>query len=438
MRFRASDVARATGGRLTGPDVELDGEGFDSRSIVDGQLFVPLVVDRDGHEFIAAAVAAGAAAYLTARPADPSLTGRATSIEVDDTMRALGDLARWARTRLPDRVVGITGSVGKTTVKDLTRTVLARRWRTAANVKSYNNDFGLPTTILNASDDTQVLVLEMGMRGFGEIRRLCAIARPTIGIVTAIAEAHTELVGDLAGVARAKAELIEALPSNGTAILNGDQPLVAAMRGHTRANVLTFGTSPGVDVRVRDVVLDEQARPRFTLDTPRGTAEVALSLTGAHMAHNAAAAAAAGLSLEVALDDIAAALAEAQVSPWRMQLERAAVSGALILNDAYNANPTSMRAALEALAAVDADRRVAIVGVMAELADPGEQHARIAELAREQGIELIAVGTDLYGVRPVDDAVGALGSLGGRDAVLVKGSRVAGLERVAERVRSER
>jgi UDP-N-acetylmuramoyl-tripeptide--D-alanyl-D-alanine ligase len=431
-------VARATGGRLVGPDVALDGEGFDSRTIEPGQLFVPLVVDRDGHGFIGAAVDAGAAAYLTARPAEPALEPRASAIEVGDTMRALADLARWARSRLPDRVVGVTGSVGKTTVKDLTHAVLARRWRTAANVKSYNNDFGLPTTILNAPDDTEVLVVEMGMRGFGEIRRLCEIARPAIGIVTAIAEAHTELVGDLAGVARAKAELIEALPSSGTAILNGDHPLVAAMAGHTHASVLTFGTTPGVDVLVRDLVLDERARPRFTLDTPRGNAEVALALTGAHMAPNAAAAAAAGLALDVPLDEIAAALGEAHVAPWRMQLERAEASGALILNDAYNANPTSMGAALEALAAVDAERRVAIVGVMAELADPAEAHAQIAALARDHGIELIAVGTDLYGVTPVDDPVGALGSLGGRDAVLVKGSRVAGLERVAERVRSER
>ncbi len=189
---------------------------------------------------------------------------------------------------------------------------------------------------------------------------------------------------------------------------------------------------------MRDLVLDHQARPRFTLDTPAGTVRVELALTGAHMATNAAAAAAVGVALDVPLDEIAAALAAAQVSPWRMQVLRAEVSGALILNDAYNANPTSMRAAIDALAAVDADRRIAIVGVMAELADPVEQHAVIAALAARRGVELIAVGTDLYGVTPVDDPVAAIGSLGGRDAVLVKGSRVAGLDRVAERVRTER
>jgi UDP-N-acetylmuramoyl-tripeptide--D-alanyl-D-alanine ligase len=316
--------------------------------------------------------------------------------------------------------------------------VLGRRWRTAANVKSYNNDFGLPTTILNAPDRTEVLVVEMGMRGFGEIRRLCDIARPTIGVVTAVAEAHTELVGDIEGVARAKAELIEALPATGTAILNGDQPLVAAMRGRTDAGVLTFGASPALDVRVRGLVLDDLARPRFTLDTPAGAIAVALELTGAHMATNAAAAAAVGVVLDVPLDEIGTALAGAHLSPWRMQLERTESSGALILNDAYNANPTSMRAALEALAAIDADRRIAIVGRMAELAEPRAQHAEIARLAGDRGIELIAVGTDLYGVTPVDDPIAALGSIGGRDAVLVKGSRVAGLERVAERVRTER
>ncbi len=178
------------------------------------------------------------------------------------------------------------------------------------------------------------------------------------------------------------------------------------MRGRTDAAVLTFGASTQVDVRVRDLVLDGQARPRFTLDTPAGTVRVELALTGAHMATNAAAAAAVGVVLDVPLDEIAAALAAAQVSPWRMQVLRAEVSGALILNDAYNANPTSMRAAIDALAAVDADRRIAIVGVMAELADPAEQHAQIAELARRARHRARSPsGTDLYGVTPVDDPV---------------------------------
>ncbi len=430
MRFRASDVATATGGRLDGPDVELDGAAFDSRPLRAGQLFVPLVAARDGHHFIAAAVAAGAPAYLTARGAVGGAGG--TAIDVDDTAEALLRLAAWGRGRLSARVVGVTGSVGKTSVKDLLASVAARRWRTAAAERSYNNEQGLPVTILDAPDDTEVLVLELGMRGFGEIARLCTVGRPEIGVVTAIADAHTERVGGLEGVARAKAELVEALPSDGVAVLNADQPLVAAMASRTAARTITFGIADG-DVRASAISLDDAARARFTLDTPAGAVDVHLGIPGAHMATNATAAAAVGLALDVPLASIAAGLQAAQLSPWRMALRRAQ-SGAWVLNDAYNANPASMRAALDTLAALPARRHVAVLGVMAELDDPVEAHRAIAEHAAALGVTVIAVGTPLYGVAPVDDPLAALGSIAGGDAVLVKGSRVAGLERVGEQL----
>jgi UDP-N-acetylmuramoyl-tripeptide--D-alanyl-D-alanine ligase len=429
VRFRASDVAAATNGRLIGPDVELEGASFDTRTLVRGQLFVPVVGARDGHDFIDEATAAGAPAHLTAT----GRVGGATAIEVDDTAAALLRLAAWARHRLETaRVVGVTGSVGKTSVKDLTAAVTARRWRTAAAERSYNNEQGLPVTILNAPDDTEALVLELGMRGFGEITRLAEVGRPTIGVVTLVAEAHTERVGGVEGVARAKAELVEALPPEGVAVLNADQPVVVDMARRTQARVVTFGAALG-DVRAVDVRLDQAARARFTLVTPAGDADVALAVPGVHMVTNAAAAAAVGLALDVALADIAAGLAEARLSPWRMALEQTA-SGAWVLNDAYNANPTSMRAALDALGAIPADRRIAVLGVMAELRDPAEAHRAIADHAAALAITIVAVGTDLYGVEPVDDPLAALGSVAGGDAVLVKGSRVAGLEQVARRL----
>jgi UDP-N-acetylmuramoyl-tripeptide--D-alanyl-D-alanine ligase len=435
MRYSARLAAQATRGHLVGADVELDGASFDSRTLRPGQLFVPLVAERDGHEFIPAAVAAGAPAYLTSRPADPA--SGATAVVVADTSTALLDLGRWARDRLGSvgpRVAGITGSVGKTSVKDLTAAALTARWRTAANPRSYNNERGLPVTILEADDGIEAMVLEMGMRGPGEIARLCEVGRPTIGVVTMVAAAHTERVaGGLDGVAEAKAELVDALPTDGTAILNADDPRVAAMAARAPGRVLTFGCSTNADVAVTDLRLSDEAHASFTVHTPWGRAPVVLAIPGAHMAVNAAAALAVALVCEVALPDAAAALEVAEVSPWRMELHRAP-GGALVLNDAYNANPTSMRAALDTLAALPGPRRRAVVGLMAELDDPGPQHRAVAEHAERLSIELVVVGTDLYGLPPADDPIVALGPLGPEDAVLVKGSRVAGLEAVVARM----
>jgi UDP-N-acetylmuramoyl-tripeptide--D-alanyl-D-alanine ligase len=441
VRFRASGVAAATGGRLIGPDVELIGASFDSRTTRPGQLFVPIVAERDGHAFIADAVVAGAPAYLTHRPLDTvsRAATRATAVVVADTGDALMDVGRWARGRLPDRVVGITGSVGKTSTKDLTAAALGTRWRTAANVRSFNNEQGLPVTLLEAPDDTEVVVLEMGTRGFGQIARLCQVGRPTVGLVTLVAGAHTELLGCLDDVARAKRELVEALPGDGVAVLNADDPLVAAMASHTSARILTFGrTTVAADVRVSGLRLDDSARAQFRIETPWGSAEVALSVVGAHMALNAAAALAVALACDVPLDDATMGIGGARLSPWRMDLRRTA-SGALVLNDAYNANPTSMRAALEALAALPARRRIAVLGLMAELDAPQGEHLAIARCADALGIELMAVGTPLYGRDPVvADPADALGSLGEGDVVLVKGSRVAGLEVLAARLIDDR
>jgi UDP-N-acetylmuramoyl-tripeptide--D-alanyl-D-alanine ligase len=412
-----------------GPDVEITGAAFDSRSLRSGDLFVPVVAARDGHQFIADAVTAGAAAYLTSRPAE-SLP--VPGIEVADTGDALMALAGWARARVTVPVVGITGSVGKTSTKDLVRAALRSQLRVAANERSFNNEQGLPVTILGASDDTEVLVLEMGMRGIGEIARLCAVARPDVGVVTAVAAAHTERVGGIEGVARAKGELIDALPDGGTAILNADDALVAAMAGRTSASVVTFGHSPHADVRVEGLQLDGLARPTFDARTPWGEVTVTLAVSGAHMAVNAAAALAVAGVLGVDLGDAADAVGAAHLSPMRMQVVPTAAGG-VVINDAYNANPTSMRAALEALIGVDAQRRIAVLGPMAELDDPDATHREVAAYARALGVELVAVGTDRYGADPLEpnDVAVVIGPVDAGTAVLVKASRAAGLESVA-------
>jgi UDP-N-acetylmuramoyl-tripeptide--D-alanyl-D-alanine ligase len=421
----ASEAAAGIGGRLIGPDVEFEGASFDSRSTRADQLFVPIVADRNGHEFIGDARDAGAIAHLTSEPDEWRRSG--TAIEVADTGRALMALALWARQRTSATVVGITGSVGKTSTKDLVAAACSAGRRTAANVASFNNEQGLPITILNAPDDTEVLVLEMGMRGFGEISRLCEVARPDIGVVTTVGHSHTERVDGIDGVARAKRELVEALPRVGTAILNADDHRVLAMAKHTGATVLTYGRQ--ADVRVGEVDLDGLARPRFDVETPWGSGRVELAVSGLHMAWNAAAAIAVAGAVGVDVDAVVRALSNAEISAMRMQLLELP-SGAIVINDAYNANPTSMRAALDALASMEARRRIAVLGIMAELDDPAAGYAEAVAHARAAGIDVIAVGTPAYGVEPTDDAVARLGDLGPGDVLLVKASRAGGLERV--------
>lgn len=425
VRIRASEAAVGIGGRLVGPDIELTGVSFDSRSTRPGELFVPIVAARDGHEFIGDARQAGAVAHLTSRPEE--FRGDGTAIEVADTAQALLALAAWARPRLDAAVVGVTGSVGKTTTKDMIAAACGAGRRTTANERSFNNDQGLPVTILNAPDDTEVLVVEMGMRGFGEIARLCEIARPDIGVVTVVGHAHTDLVGGLEGVAEAKGELVEALPASGAAILNADDERVTAMSRRTGATVLTFGWTG--EVFPADIELDAAARAHFFAHSPWGRAEVTLPVPGMHMVSNALAALAVAGTVGVDIHDAAAALADVEVSGMRMEVVIAR-GGATVVNDAYNANPTSMHAALDALAAIDAPRRIAVLGLMAEIEHPEVAHREILRRAEDLGLEVVVVGTDLYGVEPTDDVGDAIGPLGPDAAVLVKASRSAGLERV--------
>ncbi len=434
MRLTASEIAAATGGVVSGPEVTVDGACIDSRLVRGGELFVALHGDRDGHGFVDAALDAGATACLVDHALERRAgDGRATSIVVADTFAALSALAAAARDRLADRVIGITGSVGKTSTKDLLAAALAPRWRVSKSPKNFNNELGVPLTVLGAPDDVEVLVVEMGARGRGHIAALCAVARPTVGVVTAVGLSHSEFFGTLDDVAVAKAELVEALPSSGTAVLNAEDHRVAAMAARTSAAVLTFGLAHG-DVRGEGLTLDADLHPRFLLRTPWGDAPVAMLVSGEHQAANALAAAAAALACGTPFDDVAAGLADARLSPWRMQLDRSP-SGAVVINDAYNANPPSTTAALRALARVPAERRTAVLGIMAELGDVGPaEHARVGALAADLGIRLIAVAAPDYGgeqVSSVEEALDRLGPIGKGDAVLVKGSRAARLEALA-------
>jgi len=436
MRFRLSEIPAA---RVAGGDVEVDGAAIDSRLVRGGELFIPVVAARDGHDFIGAAVEAGAAAYLTTR--EPVAAVGAPAAFVPDTAAALADLARLARSRLPDRVVGITGSTGKTSTKDLLGAVVRRAAGPAAvSEGSQNNELGLPLTLVNAPAGARAAVLEMGARGPGHIRWLCAIARPTVGVVTNVGLSHTEFLGSLDGVAAAKGELPESLPRTGTAVLNATDERVLAMAGRTPAAVLTFGVDDG-DVRATAVTVDDGLRASFTLESPWGGTPVRLEARGAHQAANAAAAAAAALALGIGLADVAAGLEEATPSRWRMDVRRSP-AGTTVLNDAYNANPASTEAALRALSSLAVGgRRIAVLGPMLELGEASAaEHRRLADVASAAGIEVVAVGTADYGLAPVaePDLHALLAGLGEDDAVLFKASRAARLEKLAVRLLDDR
>lgn len=434
MRFALSEVAGIVGGELIGADVDITGVSVDSRRLAAGELFVPLVAERDGHDFIPAAAGAGASACLARRDRLGDLGSPGVPVvAVADTHAALRRLGTAARGRISAGVIGITGSVGKTSTKDLLAAALRGAGRVHASPASFNNAIGVPLTLLGATGTERAVVVEIGTNAPGEIADLAALARPDVGVVTAVAAAHTAALGTVDGVAREKGALISALPPSGAAVLNAEDGRVATMATLTDAQVITYGFDVG-DVRAANVTLDEGLCPSFVLVTPWGREQVRMRAAGLHMAHNALGAAAAALVVGTGIEIVAEGLGRAELSPWRMAVA-SAPSGALVINDAYNANPSSMAAALRALAAAPARRRVAVLGVMAELGDShAAEHAAVADLAGRLGIEVLAVAESAYGPEAVPDgaaALSALGPLGPGDAVLVKGSRVAGLEVLA-------
>lgn len=450
----AQTVAALAGGTVASGDagVAVTGVGVDTRTLSPGDLFVALPGEqRDGHAFLSQAVTAGAAAVMV-RMGSPA-PAEATVVEVDDTAAALLRLASEVRSRLTARVVAITGSSGKTITKDLTAAVAGAAHRTVASPASYNNEIGVPLTILAADADTQVLVAEVGSRGVGHIASLMPIVRPDISVVLNVGVAHVGVFGSVEAIAVAKGELIEALPAAGTAILNADDAAVDAMAGRTSARVIRFGiASDSADVRAEKIVIDEEdGCASFSLVTPDGRAAVRLRLPGEHIVSDALAAAAAGVALGIDGETIAGALSVAPGPAWRMEVTQAP-GGWVVVNDAYNANPASTAAALKTLVGMGRGRRTwAVLGYMAELGDTEtEAHDRIGRLAVRLGVSrLVAVGAEtrplfeaarLEGMTPedatlvanADEALALLRrSVEPGDVVLVKASRAVGLQTVA-------
>ncbi|MGH2428434.1 MAG: UDP-N-acetylmuramoyl-tripeptide--D-alanyl-D-alanine ligase [Candidatus Limnocylindria bacterium] len=449
----------AVGGRLLGPtDVtDIRGASVDSRHVTPGSCFVALHGERaDGHRFVADAVLAGASAALVDRPVDLPDGTAAALIAVPDPLRALQELAAWWRARNAARVVGITGSTGKTIAKEIVADVLSRSLHVLRNEGNLNSETGLPMTLLRLEPAHQVAVLEMSMYTVGEIARLAEIARPEVGVILAVHPTHLERAGSLEHIAQAKAELAVALPRDGLAVLNADDPMVAAMRVATTAEVRTFGLAAGADVRASDVVSRGLAGTELMLTTPHGTRRVRTGTPGRHLVPHALAAVAVAQRFDVPLDEVAAALAAGSHAPHRMHVLEAA-SGATLVDDTYNASPVSVAAALDFLAETPlaAGRsRYAVLGDMLELGPDeerlhreigghaarvadglvavGERGRWIAEAARSAGLDRVTTAADAHEAVAVLDRVLAPGV---GDLVLLKASRGIELDRAVAALR---
>ena len=459
--IRIEDLLAVTNGRLLAPTsvASVAGASVDSRTILPGSVFVALRGERaDGHRYLDEALEGGAVAAFVDRPVAAPPGGEMALIQVGDPLTALQELAAWWRARFSVRVVGVTGSTGKTLAKEVVADVLSRSFRVLRNEGNLNSETGLPMTLLNLEPSHEVAVLEMSMYTVGEIARLAEIARPEVGVVLAVHPTHLERAGSIERIAQAKSELPASLPGDGLAVLNADDPRVAAMDRVTRATVRTFGLGPRADVRATDVVSRGARGTEFTLQAPWGSRRLRSGTPGRHLVPHALAAAAVADWFAVPLDEVAVALAAGSRAEHRMALGETA-SGATLVDDTYNASPVSVRAALDFLAetpVATGRRRLAVLGDMLELGPDeealhreigahaaavvdglvavGPRGAWIADAARAAGLGVVATADDADEAVAVTERALAPGV---GDLLLVKGSRGIELDRLVEALRAE-
>jgi UDP-N-acetylmuramoyl-tripeptide--D-alanyl-D-alanine ligase len=458
--IRLDEVVGAVGGRLVGTgDATIRGASVDSRRVAPGSLFVALPGERvDGHAFVADAIRAGAAAALVEREVALPPDAGAPLVVVPDSLRALGDLAAWWRSRHAVRVVGVTGSTGKTLAKEVIADVLEGGLRTLRSEGNLNSVIGLPMTLLRLDGTHEAAVLEMGMYTTGEIARMAEIAVPEVGVVLAVHATHLERAGSIERIAEAKAELPRALAADGLAVLNADDSRVTAMRDLTAARVWTFGLGPAADVRAEAVTSHGLAGTEFTVHAPWATGRLRSGTPGRHLVPHALAAVAVAEWLGVPFDEVGARLEAGSSAPHRMAVATGA-SGATVVDDTYNASPVSVAAALAFLAetpVTPGGRRIVVLGDMLELGGDEERlHREIGFKAAEATDVLVAVGSRGAWIGEAAEAAGATVLRaedadeaaavldrdvvpGPSDVVLVKGSRGIGLDRTVERIVGER
>ncbi|HYL00284.1 MAG TPA: UDP-N-acetylmuramoyl-tripeptide--D-alanyl-D-alanine ligase [Steroidobacteraceae bacterium] len=445
MRRTLGEFARLAGGRLTGADRAYTSVVSDTRALQAGELFIALRGPKfDGNEFVAAAAAAAAAGAVVEREQQIALA----QIVVPDTQAALERAARGWRAQFTGALVGVAGSNGKTTAKEMLAAILAEAGPCLATRGNLNNHIGVPLTLLRLTGAERFAVVEMGANRAGEVAHLVDVARPTVGLITNAGAEHLEGFGSLEGVARAEGEMVAGLDPSATAVINADDAFAAMWRASTSARVVTFGLSAGADFSASEVaaaVGSEGFSTSFRLSAPLGSAAIKLSLGGAHNVANALAAAAAAASAGATLEHIVRGLAAVRAVPGRLQFRRA-VGGGWLIDDSYNANPSSVRAAIEVLATLPG-RRWLVLGDMAELgAYALEEHVGLGEFARAAGLERLyatgplaaraatafgAGGESFADVPALTAALrAALGAAGAEARVLVKGSRFNRLERV--------
>lgn len=464
--IKIGDIAAALDAELLAGDPEavISSVCIDSRLMKRGDLFIPLKGERfDGHRFVDDVIAGGAAGILVERLGEDSASrlrrGSGAALKVKDTGAALTGLASLIRERLKARVIGITGSTGKTSTKDILAALTGRAFETLFSLKNNNNEIGAPLTITKATPETEVMIVEMGMRGSGQIRELAEMARPDIGIITNIGLTHIGLLGSEEAIAAAKAELVEVLPADGYAILNNDDEWTPFLRRHTKARVMTFGVKPGAHIGATDISLDEYARPswRLVIDGQPGPL-VKLAAPGLHNVANALAAVAAARLVGVSDADIVNGLAGVKLTEMRLAIIETE-NGLTVIDDSYNASPASMLGALETLVKVKpASRHVAILGRMSELGEVTvAAHRDIGKFLVKSGVDMIvSVGEDAKDItdaaleaglpassatwfKSTEEAAKEIGALvESGDVLLIKGSRVAGLEVVAKSLTGEK
>ncbi|MGI6128646.1 MAG: UDP-N-acetylmuramoyl-tripeptide--D-alanyl-D-alanine ligase [bacterium] len=456
-----ADIAKVTGGWVVAGqgEAQVTGVSTDSRKLKEGHLFVALPGEKvDGHAFVQASINDAATAAMVSKDGDwACLPGKAV-IKVPATGRALLDLAAWYRSQLPVRTVAVTGSTGKTTAKDLTFQVLTGQFSTLKNPGNLNTEVGLPLTLFNLEPEHQIAVVELGMRGPGQIAQLAQVARPEVGVITNIGVAHIELLGSQKNIAQAKGELLEYLPSDGLAVLNGDDPFVRSQAIRSRCPAVFFGMGPNNDFRAANIETMGTAGLSFDVTGPSGSERVRLPLLGRFNVLNSLAAMAVGHHFGLTLSEMADALSQVKPPAMRLNLIKRS-DGTLIIDDVYNSNPVSMRGALQTLVDLAAGKRtVVIVGDMLELGDWGPQaHREVGDQAAKQGVDCIITsgplarlaaegaidaGMDSKRVFACQDAVEAaqiaVNQVQPGDVVLVKASRGMYFERIVSALMQER
>lgn len=446
----AGEIARACRGELVAGDADtrITGVSTDTRTIGPGDLFFALTGENsDGHKFLADALVKGAAGVVVSRKVET----KALAIRVDDTLFALGGLAKYYRTKFNPVVVGVTGSVGKTTTKEMIAEVAATNGPVLKNPGNFNNEIGVPITLLEMSGKHKTAAIEMGMRGPGQIEYLAKMAKPSIGVITNIHLSHIELLGSMDAIADAKGELLDYLPADGVAVLNADDAYFDYFQRRANCHVVSFGESAQADVRAVSSGIDSMGCCNFSVSTARGSFDVRIPVPGEHNIKDALAAIAVGEVLEIPQEQIREALANFH-APEKRSNVIPAKGGFVVIDDTYNAGPASVRSALKTLSMMEGARKIAVLGDMLELGDHAlSAHTEIGRAVVESGIDMLYTvgqlsklisraaldaGMPVSSVNEFEDSLQAARDIAQkvreRDVVLVKGSRAMKMERVVE------